>query len=138
MAKEFQFEVVTPERTVFSKSVTSVIMPAHEGYLGVLAGHAPLLALLQPGEIVIRLPNGEQEEIVVAGGFADVGPKKCLILADAAETPEQVSVERARKAYDKARQAMSERKPGHSLEELELALKRAENRLKFAQRRKKA
>lgn len=137
MAREFQFEVVTPERTVFSKTVTSVIMPAHEGYLGVMAGHAPLLALLQPGEIVIRGTDGKQEELVVSGGFADVGPKKCLILADAAETPEQLNPERARKSLENARKALAERGPGHSQEELEAAVARAENRLKFAERRKK-
>ncbi len=137
MAREFQFEVVTPERTVFSKTVTSVIMPAHEGYLGVMAGHAPLLALLQPGEIVIRGTDGKQEELVVSGGFADVGPKKCLILADAAETPEQLNPDRARKSLEKARKALAERGPGHSQEELEAAVARAENRLKFAERRKK-
>jgi F-type H+-transporting ATPase subunit epsilon len=137
MTKEFLFEVVTPERTVFSKTVTSVIMPAHNGYLGVLAGHAPLLALLQPGEIVIRTAEGKQEEIAVAGGFADVGPKKCLILADAAETPDQVNPERARKALEKAKKALSERRPGSSQEDLEMAVRRAENRVRFAERRKK-
>jgi len=137
MAKEFLFEVVTPERTVFSRSVTSVVMPAWEGYLGVLAGHAPLLALLQPGEIVVRTPDGEQEEIAISGGFADVGPKKCLILADAAETPDQINVERAQKALAHAKKAMSERRPGHSSEELENAVRRAENRVRFAEKRRK-
>ena len=137
MAREFQFEVVTPERTVFSKAVTSVIMPADEGYLGVMAGHAPLLALLRPGEIVIRGGDGRQEEIAIAGGFADVGPKKCLILADAAETPDQLNVDRARKALDKAKKTLAEGGPGHSQEELEAAVSRAENRLRFAERRKK-
>jgi F-type H+-transporting ATPase subunit epsilon len=137
VAKEFQFEVVTPERTVFSKAVTSVIMPAFEGYLGVMAGHAPLLALIKPGEIVIRGADGKQEEIVVAGGFADVRPDKCLILADAAETPDQLNVERARKALEKAKKTLAERGPGHSQEELEAAVARAENRVRFAERRKK-
>ena len=137
MAKEFQFEVVTPERTVFSKSVTSVIMPAWEGYLGVLAGHAPLLTLLRPGEIVVKDASGKQEEVAISGGFADVGPNKCLILADAAETPDQVNPERARKALEKAKAALAARGPGHSQEELEEAVKRAENRLRFAERRKK-
>ncbi|MCE9583357.1 MAG: ATP synthase F1 subunit epsilon [Planctomycetes bacterium] len=137
MPREFQFEVVTPERTVFSKAVTSVIMPAYEGYLGVMAGHAPLLALLQPGEIVVRTTDGKQEEIAVSGGFADVGPAKCLILADAAETPDQLNPDRARKALEKAKAALAEGAPGHSQEELEASVKRAENRLRFAERRKK-
>lgn len=137
MAKEFLFEVVTPERTVFSKAVTSVIMPAHEGYLGIMAGHAPLLALIRPGEIVIRGADGKQEEIVVAGGFADVRPEKCLILADAAETPDQLNPERARKSLAKAKQALAERRPGTSQEDLEAAVARAENRVRFAERRKK-
>ena len=137
MAREFQFEVVTPERTVFSKAVTSVIMPAWEGYLGILGGHAPLLALLQPGEIVIKTAAGEQEEIAVAGGFADVGPNRCLILADAAETPDQINIERAQKALEKAKKALAERGPGHSFEELEAAVRRAENRVRFAEKRRK-
>ena len=54
MAKTFRLEIVTPEKIVFSEDVVSLVAPAENGYLGVLAGHAPLLCTLKPGEIRIR------------------------------------------------------------------------------------
>ena len=54
MAKKFKTEIVTPERLVFSEEIESLVIPAERGYLGVLAGHAPLLCTLQPGAITIR------------------------------------------------------------------------------------
>ena len=54
MARKFKIEIVTPEKLVFSEEIESLVIPAERGYLGVLAGHAPLLATLQPGEITIK------------------------------------------------------------------------------------
>ena len=59
MGKTFLLEIVTPEQVLYSREVESVVVPAYEGYLGILAGHAPLLATLKPGELTIR--TGKEE-----------------------------------------------------------------------------
>lgn len=134
MAKTFLLEVVTPEKIVFSEEVVSVVVPAHEGYLGVLAGHAPLLATLNPGEISVRSEGGEKH-FTTGGGFIEVTPKKAVVLCESAERVEEINVERAQKARDQAREKLKAAK-GAERSEAEEALSRAEARLKASQKRR--
>ena len=85
----FHFELVAPEKLLFSGEVDQVDVPGSEGDFGVLAGHAPLVALLRPG-IVTIYEDGEQIEIVVLGGFAEVGPGGLTVLADVATSLEDL------------------------------------------------
>ena len=89
MAKTFLLEIVTPEKIVFSEEVESLVIPAYTGYLGVLAGHAPLIALLRPGLMTVYAA-GEQTKLVVLGGFAEVGPDGLTVLADVATSLEDL------------------------------------------------
>ena len=79
----FHFELVSPEKLAFSGEVDQVDVPGSEGDFGVLAGHAPLIALLRPG-IMTVYAGGEQTKLVVLGGFAEVGPDGLTVLADVA------------------------------------------------------
>jgi F-type H+-transporting ATPase subunit epsilon len=79
----FHFELVSPEKLAFSGEVDQVDVPGSEGDFGVLAGHAPLIALLRPG-IMTVYAGGEESKIVVLGGFAEVGPDGLIVLADVA------------------------------------------------------
>ncbi|MEI8154176.1 MAG: F0F1 ATP synthase subunit epsilon [Hyphomicrobiales bacterium] len=79
----FHFELVSPDRISFSGQVDQVDVPGAEGDFGVLAGHAPLIALLRPGIMTVTA-GGEQIKLVVLGGFAEVGPDGLTVLADAA------------------------------------------------------
>jgi F-type H+-transporting ATPase subunit epsilon len=79
----FQFELVSPEKLVFSGQVEQVDVPGSEGDFGVLAQHEPLLAMLRPGILTIYGGSGP-ERIVVTGGFAEVTPEALTVLADAA------------------------------------------------------
>ena len=83
MADTFHFELVSPERLLFSGEVTQVDAPGSEGDFGVLAGHAPLVAMLRPGIITV-FEGGKAERIVVFGGFAEVSPAGMTVLADEA------------------------------------------------------
>ena len=83
MADTFHFELVSPERLLFSGDVTQVDAPGSEGDFGVLAGHAPLVAMLRPGVLKI-FEGGKEERIVVFGGFAEVSPAGMTVLADEA------------------------------------------------------
>ena len=83
----FHFDLVAPDKLVFSGEVEQVDVPGAEGEFGVLAGHAPLVALLKPGMLVVH-EGGRQLRFVVFGGFAEVNPQGLTILADVASSME--------------------------------------------------
>ena len=85
----FHFELVSPDKISFSGEVDQVDVPGAEGDFGVLAGHAPLIALLRPG-IMTVYAGGEQTKLVVLGGFAEVGPDGLTVLADVATSVEDL------------------------------------------------
>ena len=80
----FTFELVSPERKLMSGPVAFVAVPGEEGGFGVLPGHAALVATIRPGVIEVRGADGETRRIFVAGGFADVSPTNCTVLAEEA------------------------------------------------------
>jgi len=84
----FHFDLVSPEQLVFSGEVEHVVVPGTEGEFGVLAGHAPLVAMLKPGILKILGPN--EQRIMVVGGFAEVGPEGLTVLADMATPVDEV------------------------------------------------
>jgi F-type H+-transporting ATPase subunit epsilon len=79
----FQFDLVSPEKLLFSGEVTQVDVPGSEGDFGVLAGHAPTVTTLRPGILVVYRDGGELR-VVVNGGFAEVSPTGLTVLADMA------------------------------------------------------
>jgi F-type H+-transporting ATPase subunit epsilon len=79
----FQFDLVSPEKLLFSGAVTQVDVPGSEGDFGVLAGHAPMVTTLRPGILVVYRDGGELR-VVVNGGFAEVSPTGLTVLADMA------------------------------------------------------
>jgi F-type H+-transporting ATPase subunit epsilon len=133
MSKGFLLEIVTPEKIVYSQEVASVVFPAHEGYLGVLAGHAPLLALLRPGEISIRADKGERH-YATGGGFVEATPKKVIILCESAEDVAGIDLARAKESRDRAAQRLHSLEKGVDRDRAEQALARAENRIRLAEK----
>ena len=83
------FELVSPEKLVFSGEVEQVDVPGTEGDFGVLAGHAPMVATVRPGILKVKTAGGEQK-IVVLGGFAEVSGEGLTVLADVAESVEEI------------------------------------------------
>lgn len=109
MAGTFKFELVSPERLLLSAEVTEVVIPGSEGYLTVLAGHAPLMTTIMPGKLTVKTADGKSDTYVVFGGFADVTPQGCSLLAESALHMDEVSrediaarIEHARKLVDDA------------------------------------
>jgi len=84
----FHFELTSPEQLVFSGEVEHVVVPGWEGEFGVLADHAPFLAMLRPG--ILTIVGAGERRFVVRGGFAEVNPKGLTVLADFAAPVEQV------------------------------------------------
>ncbi|SMC00084.1 ATP synthase F1 subcomplex epsilon subunit [Thermanaeromonas toyohensis ToBE] len=129
--RTLRLEVVTPERIVLSTQVDSLILPGALGYLGVLPGHAPLVTHLTPGVVFYRY-RGEEKRLAVSGGLVEITGDQVLLLADTAEKAEEIDVERAWRAKERAEQRLKERPPGLDIARAESALKRAIARLKAA------
>ncbi len=132
MPKPFRVEVVTRERQVLDRQVVSLIAPAREGYLGVMAGHTPLIAELTVGKLILRYENGQSDVLAISGGFLEVTPEHTIVLAEAAEFAHEIDVERARRALERAQRRLR----GESEEQevdfarARAALMRAINRLR--------
>jgi F-type H+-transporting ATPase subunit epsilon len=84
MAEAFQFELVSPERLLVSEQVESVVIPGAEGEMTVMAHHAPVMTTIKPGVVTVKTPGGAEERYVVFGGFADILPSGCTLLAESA------------------------------------------------------
>ena len=131
----FRLEVVTAERMVFADDVNEVVAWGMEGQLGILPHHAPLMTMLQPGDLLIKRDNGE-EYLAISGGFLEVRPDKVIILADACERAEEIDVARAKAAKRRAEATLKERPPGVDAT-AEAALRRSLARLKVAEKRRR-
>lgn len=130
--KTVQVEIVTPERRVYEGEATMVIARGAEGELGILPGHIPLVTPLTIGAITVK--EGSQDRLVaVSGGFLEVRPDKVTVLAETAELPEEIDVDRARLAKERAEKALSNHnKNDAEYVKLEAALQRAINRINVA------
>jgi F-type H+-transporting ATPase subunit epsilon len=84
MADRVEFELVSPEKLVFSQGVDMVVIPGAEGDFGVLPRHSPLISAIRPGVIKIYDQGQVTETIFVSGGFAEVTPSRCTVLAEEA------------------------------------------------------
>jgi F-type H+-transporting ATPase subunit epsilon len=106
MAESFQLEVATPERLIVHEQVTEAQIPALDGYLGVLPGHAPLIAELRPG-VLSYVTSGHTRTLAIHGGFVEVQPERVRVLADLAERAEEIDMARAQTALNRAQNAMA-------------------------------
>ena len=123
--------VVTPEKLAWEGEVDALTVPAWEGSLGILPGHAPLLAQLKEG--VIRMRNGGEERfLAVSGGFVEVKAVRASLFAETAEMAGDVDLERARQAAERARQALRAASSEADDERAAAALRRALARLRAA------
>jgi F-type H+-transporting ATPase subunit epsilon len=135
----FSFRLVTPQRLLLEAEVTSLQVPGSEGYLGVLAHHAPLITALRPGRLDVRDAKGAMRSYAVGGGFLEVSSNRATVLADTAERKDEIDVARAeacaKRAEDRLRADLSAgAAPGVAVdrERAQRALERARNRLAVA------
>jgi len=130
VAAEFTLEIVTPERTAFREKVTSLIIKASNGYLGVLSRHAPLASELDIGAAMMRRPDQSESRIAINGGFLMVLDNEVTILTHTAELDSEIDEARAKASLGRARKRLSERQAGVDHERATLALNRALTRIK--------
>ena len=129
----FQLSIVTPEKVVFEGQVVSLLVPGMEGYLGVLSNHAPLITALQPGKIEFQDDQDKIQIFSVSGGFVEVSGNRATLLADTAEHCEEIDIDRAQTALEKALKALQDKeKAGEtSTPEAKEAARRAANRVRI-------
>ncbi len=113
----FHFDLVSPEKLLFSGDVEQVDVPGAEGDFGVLAGHAPLVTTLRPGILTVHGTGGEQK-IMVLGGFAEVSAQGLTVLADTAEAVEEVDREMLASHISELEQHIEKTEPGVALDKL--------------------
>ena len=131
-------ELITPERLALSEEVEFIAAPSALGELGILPHHAPLLAQLVPGELRLRV-GGVVRHVVVSGGFLEVQKgSRVSVFAETAEFAEEIDIERARLAAERAKKTLVESDlTGKELAEVEAALTRALLRLKISDVRRR-
>lgn len=124
-----RLEIVTPERSVYNQDVEMVIARATDGDIGILAGHAPLIAGLAIAPLRVKKEEGE-EQIAITGGFIEVQPDKVIVLATTAETAAEIDVKRAEEAKARAERRLQSGGEELDVARAEVALKRALARLR--------
>jgi F-type H+-transporting ATPase subunit epsilon len=124
--------ILTPERKVLEAQADSVVVPSVNGELGILDNHAPLAAELAPGEI--RMRKGDDiQYFAVSGGFVEVQNNRVTVLAETAEMANEIDLERARQAAERAKAALHSPQGQVDLSQAQAALRRALVRLHAAE-----
>lgn len=125
---KFALKVMCPDRTFFEGEADMVEMNTTEGYIGVYPGHIPIATVLAPGILVIH-NNGELKRAALHSGFARISPDDIMILAEVAEWPDEIDLNRAEEARVRAERRLSGAESGIDIKRAEAALKRSLTRI---------
>jgi F-type H+-transporting ATPase subunit epsilon len=136
LPEKIELEVATPERSVLDEKVESIEMPGRDGYLGILPGHAPLLTELGVG-ILTYQKGAEVRRLTVVNGYAEVLPDRVIVLAEVSERAEEIDVQRARTAAERAQSELAKATgaPEIDWQSASAALQRALVRVEAASKR---
>lgn len=121
-------EIVTPERQVIKAVVDEVVLPGAIGYLGILPGHTPLLTTLSIGTVTYRQKE-KKFYLFLSEGFAEILPDRVIVLAEVVEKPEEINLERAKLAKERAEKRLGERTKDTNVDRAMTSLKRAISRI---------
>jgi len=110
MAESFKFELVSPERLLLSEDVVEVVVPGSEGEMTVMAKHAPVMTSVKPGVVSVKTAAGSTNRYVVFGGFADILPDTCTILAESAVAVADINREDLSQRIKNAREDVADAK----------------------------
>lgn len=108
MAENFNFELVSPERLLLSASVTEVVIPGTDGEMTVMAHHAPTMTTIKPGVVRVETAEGKTERYVVFGGFADIVPDGCTLLAESAVSVADINSDELERRIQDAREDLND------------------------------
>lgn len=130
-APKIQLDVVTPQKLVYSQEVDLIEGPAIDGLIGILPDHAPLVTAMKIG-VVRVVKDGEETQIAISDGFMEVQPDHINLVVRTAELPEQIDVERAEAARERAEEKLEKNHEKFDFARAEAAYDRAKARLKAA------
>ena len=122
MAEAFKFELVSPERLLVSTQVESVVIPGAEGEMTVMANHAPVMTTVKPGVVSLRTAAGADERYVVFGGFADILPTGCTLLAESAVAVKDINRADLARRIQEAKEDLADARDDDSRTKAELFL----------------
>ena len=128
MAEEFLLKIITPERVFYEEMVTMVEFNTTEGEIGVYKDHIPLTVIVKPGILTITTKDGVKNA-ALHSGFAEILQDKITILAEVVEWPEEIDLNRAESAKERAQKRLSEKTEGTDVYRAEVALLRAMARI---------
>ncbi len=131
MADKINLEVLTPEKLALKETVDEVIVPGLDGELGILPNHTPLISQLKTGVLNYRQGN-DRKQLLVSGGFVEVLADRVSVLSDVAEKPEEIDVERAQRAKDRAEKRLASKSEDIDLARADLKLQRSLVRIQLA------
>ncbi|MDD8017401.1 MAG: F0F1 ATP synthase subunit epsilon [Bacteroidota bacterium] len=135
MSKNFQLDIVTPTRTVYTGEVQSFTAPGVMGSFQVLFNHAPLLSSIGVGEVKLTEVDGNKLHFATSGGFVEVKTNKVILLAESAERADEIDVDRAEKSKLRAEERLTKKEKSTDIERAQIALTRSLNRLKLASKK---
>lgn len=129
-------EIVTPSKSVFKGDIKSITVPGTKGSFQILINHAPIVSSLEVGHIKVELPDNTSQNYATGGGTIEVNNNKILLLADSIEKVEEIDVERAMSAKERAEERLARRNTDKDIDvqRAEAALSRAMNRLKLKEK----
>src|SRR5215470_1026628 len=133
MADKLNLEVITPEKLALREQVDEVVVPGVNGELGILPDHTPLISQLKTGILSYR-QGAQNTRMHVSGGFVEVADDRVSVLSDVAEKPEEIDVERALRAKDRAERRLGSRGEDVDFPRAELKLQRAMIRIQLGGR----
>ncbi|MFH1011671.1 MAG: F0F1 ATP synthase subunit epsilon [bacterium] len=132
MARTYKLEVITPEGQVYDSEVVHLRAPGVEGDFGVLADHAPIMAAVRIGKLHVDEPKASLD-FAISGGYLEGHENRMVLLVQTCERKEEIDVERARRARERAEERLTEMREGVDIERARIALLRALNRLRVAE-----
>ena len=135
---KIKFKIATPEKVVYEEEIDQITLPTKMGEITVLPNHLPLVSSLNPGEILIK-KDKEEIPMAISGGFVELNNNQMVILADTAERVEEIDVERAEQARQKAKDLLEKKQDADEVDFTALAAKMEKEmaRLRVAKKYKK-
>ncbi|MDE7266210.1 MAG: ATP synthase F1 subunit epsilon [Lachnospiraceae bacterium] len=126
---QFQVFILAADNVLYEGPCESLVVPTSQGQYGILANHSNMISAVIPGKLTYRIPDGEEQFAAVSAGLVKVENNEVLVLVDTAERPEDIDVNRAKRAADEAKEAMLQKRSIQEYRSAQANLAREVNRL---------
>ena len=128
MAEKFKLSIIAPDSSFYEGEAEFLEFTSTEGQMGVYAQHIPLTTILEPCVMTIH-NDGEKKKAAIIGGFIEILKEKVTVLAENAQWPEEIDLDRAKASYERAKERLAAKQEGIDLKRAEASLKRAVARI---------